>query len=190
MKLKYKLLLLCTSICLLAFLKKNDPINEMSHTQRKKVYLAGPDVFRIDFPEYILTLKNLLRKKGFEPLAPLDNPVDLNDPEASLIIYKGCVDAISQSDYVIANITPFRGISVDPGTAYEIGFADALGKTVILYTKDPSVYKTRVQPDGLIVEDFNLVDNLMIVHNNSTYGSKYLAKSFEDAVNHLSTLPK
>ena len=78
---------------------------------------------------------------------------------------------------------------MDPGTAYEIGFADALGKTVIIYTKDPSVYKTRVQPDGLIVEDFNLVDNLMIVHNNSSYGSKYLAKSFEDAVNHLATLP-
>ena len=69
---------------------------------------------------------------------------------------------ILRADAVIADLTPFRGPSADPGTVWEIGYAVALGKPVFAYTGDRREYKERVAPDGLRVEDHGAVDNLMI----------------------------
>ena len=37
-------------------------------------------------------------------------------------------------DLLIANLTPFRGVSMDAGTAFEVGFMRALGQPVLGYT--------------------------------------------------------
>ena len=154
----------------------------------KKVYLAGPDVFRLYAVEHLEGLKNALKLIGYHGLAPLDNKVDLSDPLASLIIYKENINLIRACDYVVANISPFRSPSIDPGTAYEIGFADALGKKVILYTDSLTEYKSRVIPDEYLIEDFGLIDNLMIVHDESQLGSKSHFGSFAEVLKYLSTL--
>ena len=77
--------------------------------------------------------------------------------------------------FAIANMTPFRGVSVDAGTAFEVGFMAASGATVFGYTNEPSAYHLRVAGHaplnpaiaahaggGWNVENFGLVDNLML----------------------------
>ena len=39
----------------------------------KKIYLAGPDVFRVNAIEHGNTIKAICRTYGFDPLYPLDN---------------------------------------------------------------------------------------------------------------------
>ena len=47
-------------------------------------------------------------------------------------------------DLLIANCTPFRGVSMDVGTAFEIGFMRALGRPVFGYSNTPADYAARV----------------------------------------------
>lgn len=149
----------------------------------KKLYLAGPDIFRPDQQEYGNTLKRICNHYGLEGLWPLDNQVDLSDcpsgPEKGLKIYDADVKLIDQADALVANLTPFRGISADPGTCFEMGYAVAQGKPVFAYSLDRNTtYKNRAiargfENDGNHLEDFGLTDNLMMIGptDNQIYGS-------------------
>lgn len=141
------------------------------------VYLAGPGVFRSDVAAFAATLKELCRQHGLVPLWPMDNEIA---PEADKArqadhIRRANEDMIRRADAVIAELTPFRGPNMDPGTAYEIGFAVALGKAVFAWMPDRrtllerTVNATSVDRDGVIydaehfaIEDFGLGENLMI----------------------------
>jgi len=152
----------------------------------KKIYLAGPDVFRENAIEFGKQLKEKCALFGFQGLFPLDNEVDLCKDSASLIIYNANVDMIKSCDIVLANLDQFRGPSTDPGTSLEIGMALGMGKPVYGYNSKQEIdYKSRVYTIGNvckeypIVEDFGLTDNLMIVHGcNSLFGSVEQALSF------------
>jgi nucleoside 2-deoxyribosyltransferase len=88
------------------------------------------------------------------------------------------------ADAIIANLTPFRGASADPGTVYELGYMAGRGKLCLGYSNDPSCYADRVRgftgvvardgrlidAGGLTVEDFGLSDNLMMVHALDLHG--------------------
>lgn len=50
---------------------------------------------------------------------------------------------------------------MDVGTAVEMGFMYARGRPVFGYTNISSDYAARVQDDGMAVEAFSFVDNLM-----------------------------
>ncbi len=85
---------------------------------------------------------------------------------------------IRQSDAVVADMRPHRGIGMDGGTAYEMGYAAALGKPVLGYGQDPACLVERAlaaspltrdaaglwDAEGLQVESFDrpLADNLMM----------------------------
>lgn len=143
---------------------------------KRRVYIAGPDVFRSDAKEELEYKAQMCRYVGLVPLTPLDNniPDGLTKLEQAEFIYSSNMELIRSADAIIADITPFRGISCDPGTAFEIGAAKALGKVVYLYSDQYRCYhryKDRVDmefPDPHmlkehpIVEDFGLADNLMI----------------------------
>lgn len=123
----------------------------------KKVYVAGPWVFRPDAKEHAEHLRQLLLDAGFQALIPIDNECD------NAIQIKICnITMIEMCDYIIADVSPFRGPSADVGTVFEIGFGFALNKPVFQWSTDKSEYKTRVVPDGMHVEDFGLCDNLMV----------------------------
>jgi nucleoside 2-deoxyribosyltransferase len=148
---------------------------------RPKLYLAGPEVFLPD-PRFVSDKKKrLCRKYGFEGLFPLDNELLIDGilkPEKGLRISQANEDLIRRCDGLIANLTPFRGPSLDAGTAYELGYARALGKPVFGYTNDHRPFKERVaaisrrsvqlikgriaDERDMAIEDFDLVDNLMI----------------------------
>jgi len=144
---------------------------------RPAVYLAGPEVFFPDVEAVAAELKSLCSAAGLEGLFPTDaeRPVD-SGVSVARTIYQGNVALIDRSRAVIADISPFRGAGMDPGTAWEIGYAIARGRPVFTYSHDLRPYIERVGPagagprgpldtDGLLIEDFGLVENLMITES-------------------------
>lgn len=147
-----------------------------------RVYLAGPEVFLNNAKEIGKTKKALCRKYGFEGVFPLDKEIDKKGKrprEIGFCISKANEDLIKTCDILVANITPLRGPSADVGTAYEMGFAHALGKRVFAYTNIAEPFTERTvkalnskverdkdgklrDRDGMLVEEMELTDNLMI----------------------------
>jgi nucleoside 2-deoxyribosyltransferase len=149
-----------------------------------KIYLAGPDVFLPDAVELGRRKVELCGRYGLIGLYPLDNAIDTAAPDASLQIFRGNQTMMIEADAIIANLTPFRGPGADTGTVYELGYMAGRGKLCLGYTNDPSPYADRVRQFtqvtshdggltdalGLIVEDFGLSDNLMMIHALDLHG--------------------
>jgi len=148
-----------------------------------KVYLAGPEVFLPDGREMIERKRELCRRYGFEPSRRQGDFLQRGDRskvEFGRLISRVNEDLIRESDLLIANLTPFRGISADPGTVFELGFMCALDRPVFGYTNIGAGYLERVSSnyyeskvrlrddgrwtgsDGHLIEDHDMVDNLMI----------------------------
>lgn len=137
------------------------------------VYLAGPAVFAPGetVADYFRQAAQLCGALGLQALSPLDielraNAFDQRPESRAAAIKRGNLELLMAANCIVADISPFRGPHLDPGTAYEIGYADALGLPVILYsTVQGSLLrrmKTAVDAEGYSVEDFGLCDNLMI----------------------------
>jgi nucleoside 2-deoxyribosyltransferase len=159
-----------------------------------KIYLAGPDVFRPDAREHGAHLRALCAKHGAEGLYPLDGeePAATVGGDLPYWIRRSNMELIRMCDALVANMIPFRGPSMDTGTAYEMGVAAAWGKIVVGYTPILEMYPGRVldfyastrtdalaasadgmlrDPNGDLIESFidpgtgteiELVDNLMM----------------------------
>ena len=139
----------------------------------KKVYLAGPDVFYPDSTRRRDHLIACCKKHGFEGIYPGDNDID---PPIAEVIRTANMEMIADCDYVIANLSPFRGFEPDSGTVFEVGYATALGKKVVGYSNDlrPMVERLReyqeleqgstVDNNGAFIENFDLPNNLMFGH--------------------------
>jgi nucleoside 2-deoxyribosyltransferase len=149
-----------------------------------KIYLAGPDVFLPDAIEMGRRKRELCERHGFNGLFPLDNAVDLTAPDVSMQIFRANRAMMDEADAIIANLTPFRGPSADAGTVYELGYMAGCSKLCLGYSNNPAPYHERVARDhrlsivedvlfdsaGLAVENFGLIDNLMIVHGLDLHG--------------------
>jgi nucleoside 2-deoxyribosyltransferase len=144
-----------------------------------RVYLAGPDVFLPDAEAWLRRKKAVCARAGLVAVSPLDplaeEPAAWSAlPEWRRIALRNEAH-IRGSEALIANVTPFRGPSADPGTVYEIGFMRALGRPVFGYatTALPFVERTLdclglsregvvSDAEGMAIETFGLFDNLMI----------------------------
>lgn len=134
----------------------------MADATRPRLYLAGPEVFRPDAAAEGERLKHLCEAVGAIGVYPLQ--VEGAD------IRRGCIALIHEADAVVANISPFRGTHMDPGTAFEIGYAEALGKPVFIWSTEERTLAQRIPAvsenrdvDGHLIEDFGKPENLMIV---------------------------
>jgi len=141
-----------------------------------RVYLAGPDVFLPDPVARAAALKAVCARHGLEGVSPLDalpaEPAGWSALAEALRIARRNEAQIRACDALIANLTPFRGPGADAGTAFEMGFARALGLPVWAWSNDPRRFAERTRAflgaagrcdaEGLLVEDFALADNLMI----------------------------
>lgn len=151
-----------------------------------KVYLAGPAVFRPDAHAIGGELRALCARYGFEALWPADN----RDTLDAQMIFVANNDAIRSSAAVVADISPFRGPHMDPGTAFEIGLAYEERIPVFAYTssvvprypgsdarRPRELLTGRIwagevavedgnwrEEDGTQVENFDLPESLMIAH--------------------------
>jgi nucleoside 2-deoxyribosyltransferase len=130
-----------------------------------RVYLAGPDVFLPDALGVGAVKKQLCAEVGLVGVFPLDGPYERlggrPPSEAGLVAFDICVELMDTCDLAVANMTPFRGPSMDVGTAVEMGYMYAQGKAVFGYSNMPGVYSDRVTPDGLFVEPFGLCEIVM-----------------------------
>lgn len=130
-----------------------------------RVYLAGPDVFLPRPWERGETLRTICAQYGLEGVYPLDGSAPGAEVPPASVISAANEAHIRSCDAVLANLTPFRGVSADAGTVYEVGFARALGRVVVGYSNDPRSYERRCAAeatDALTVEAFGLAENLMI----------------------------
>ncbi|WP_176060245.1 nucleoside 2-deoxyribosyltransferase [Paraburkholderia sp. BCC1876] len=142
---------------------------------RKRIYLAGFDVFRTDAADYGRSLQRLCARFGFDATFPLDSVAPTGLPRAELAawIYRANIAAIGAADIVMANLADFRGAGEpDSGTAFEIGFATASGKDIwgyrdcatplLRHVPTTMTGAGRVCERGFLVEDFGLPVNLML----------------------------
>lgn len=175
------------------------------------IYCAGGDVFLpVSEREAVFgTMRALAQQLSddgtqFQLLIPIDNEIELlPDTDAAskhrnaLCIRLANEAMIARCDALIANLSPFRGNEPDCGTAYECGFARALGKPVLNYTDNCSEQTARYRDfdfgaeanDGRYayteVEDFALPFNLMM------YGDDYpVFTDFESALRYFAKQQK
>lgn len=150
----------------------------MPERERPRAYLAGPDVFLPDAVEVGERKKRICAERGLEGVFPLDKEHPPGGPDKRArgrAIFEGNCELMDSADLVLANMTPFRGIGMDGGTAFEIGYARARGMPVFGYTAAAGTYLERARRaglaqdagpprdlDGLSIEDFDLADNLML----------------------------
>lgn len=146
-----------------------------------KVYLAGPEVFLPDFGKPVFDAKKAMCAAfGFEGVSPMDGDLDLEGLapfQQGIAIYRGNLAHMDGCNAVIANMTPFRGVSMDAGTAFEMGYMAARGKPVLGYTHAVDGYAERCvryygqgagsvldgYSAGTSIERFDMADNLMMV---------------------------
>jgi nucleoside 2-deoxyribosyltransferase len=155
----------------------------MGNNVRRPIYLAGTMVFETAPRDTFAEMKRLCEQAGFDGVTPIDEDIDLATipkPEAARAIRLGNMRKIRECHGVVANITNFRGPNADDGTAWEMGYAEGLGKAVVPYST--SGYRTYAELvaaeqdvplehagdgrlfaiDGMAVEDFGLPANLML----------------------------
>lgn len=151
-----------------------------------KIYLAGPEVFLHDAKGAGAAKAAICARYGLDSVFPLDADLDftgLSATEIGYAIFRANETLLDGCQALIANLTPFRGPGMDPGTAYEIGYMRGKARPVFGYTNRHSSYFERVRKhsggtlnrrvggdplmpyeddDGLAVEQFGFTDNLMI----------------------------
>ena len=146
----------------------------------QRVYLAGPDIYHAGALEIAANKKALCDRYGLEGVSSLDmagGRLFEGGGDTASAITQSCIDLIRSCDAIVANMSPFRGPGMDPGTALEMGVMLGLDRPVAGYSLDQSSYADRLfrlhevfekplaseeghlrAPDGLLVEDFGLTD--------------------------------
>ncbi|HWV82247.1 MAG TPA: nucleoside 2-deoxyribosyltransferase [Hyphomicrobiaceae bacterium] len=153
---------------------------------RPRIYLAGPTVFQADADDAGARLVALCDQYGCDGLYPLD--FDLDGPMSSQSIQAACLRELRTADAVVADLSPFRGPHADDGTAFELGFAHALGLPIWAYTTDPRPLIERIpgaraatghvrDDKGLLIENFDRAHNAMLAE-----AIQHLATSAEECI--------
>jgi nucleoside 2-deoxyribosyltransferase len=154
---------------------------ELSPLMTLKVYLAGPEVFLANAREQLDRKIALTRAAGFEPIAPGDLTIP---PQPTKRLVGHAISAVDEAmmdgaDAIIANLTPYRGVSADTGTCFELGYMCAKGKLAYGYTNVAPDLRARLigyyggdvytdeagllrGPDGLTIDDVDMSDSLMM----------------------------
>ena len=175
----------------------------------RRVYLAGPDVFLPDSIAWMERKKAICAGHHLIGVSPLDAFVDEPAAWAALSEWRRIAVRneahIRSCDALLANLTPFRGPSADVGTVYEVGFARGLGLKIFGYATITAPFLDRTlvhigggrqspdgnwwDPDGLLVEQFGLFDNLMI-EGGITGSGGTLVRDDQDRWNDLSVFER
>lgn len=159
-----------------------------------KAYLAGPDVFLPEAVAVGSAKKALCARYGIEGLYPFDQTLDgLDSSAAATAIFESNLAMMRAADVIVADLSPFRSVSADPGTAFELGYVFALGKPVYGYSDAAADLFGRMtggaprkklhtlsdgrtlHADGLVIEDFGLPDNLMLIEAIAASGGAFFA---------------
>ena len=149
----------------------------MKDFMTKQIYFAGPRLSGVDYEIYARHISKKYRGAGIRLVLPNDGGA-----QSSEHIYKTNLNRIKSCDAVIADLNPFRGeIEPDCGTAFECGFAAALGKPIIAIVEDQRTLVQKMQDSSLgcikengayrsdegdLIEDYGYPLNLMLFQAN------------------------
>lgn len=128
---------------------KNIVTSGNSWVKDMKVFIAGP-LFSQAEKEFNTKLDEFLRKNGFETVLPQR---DIGEVWKTNVnhrkIYEMDLHAIEKADVVVAVLD---GPDVDSGTAFEIGYATAKGKTVIGLKTDTRIFAPSEEVNNMILQ--------------------------------------
>ena len=145
------------SVLLLAIIPLSGMLYGESIRKAYKVYLAGPDVFLPNSEQKAANKRAIIDKFNKEVLQDANfkfvaiDPTDLEiddfkyDQATAMKIFRANIEFMQNADFVIANMTRFRGPSMDVGTAFEMGYMYGLGKPVFGYYNIAQTYCTADQ---------------------------------------------
>jgi nucleoside 2-deoxyribosyltransferase len=152
-------------------------------------------VFEPDPAPIFARMKVICREQGLIGVAPLDNQIGLEHlvPGKSLLesIVRADISLMDELEAGVFCLDGFRrGVEMDTGTAFEIGYMKALGKPMAGWTRDPRGYPEKVaaffrntfneslvetvagpvggtsglwrDPDGILVHSEGCVQNAMV----------------------------
>jgi len=97
-----------------------------------RVYLAGP-LFTVAERDFNATLARRLDRLGFRVFLPQRDAVAGRGSHRTRRLYERCLDGLRAADVVVAVCD---GPTADDGTAWEVGYAVAAGKTVYALRTD------------------------------------------------------
>jgi nucleoside 2-deoxyribosyltransferase len=150
------------------------------------IYLAGPDPYLPEGEALLQRKRELCEAVGLTAVGSRKPTPENGDSSRASelqarVLYSEALQALRGADAVIANLTPWRGPDCEPATAFEMGFASALGKPVFAYMnvedEAEAEYLGRVEamlgaqvdvhglwrdPDGCEIEDLDLPESLML----------------------------
>jgi len=113
-----------------------------------RVYLAGPEVFLVNARDVGARKRAICARHGLVGVFPADEEASrdaaIPPHECALAISRAMETAMRRCSAMIVNLTPFRGVSADVGSAYEMGFMRALGRPIFAYTNDARPFFDRV----------------------------------------------
>jgi nucleoside 2-deoxyribosyltransferase len=101
-----------------------------------KIYLASP-FFNEKELKHVEAAERTLRGKGHLVFSPREHQleeVEFGSREWRTDVFRNDINHIKWCDYVVAIMT--QGNYDDAGTAFEVGYAYALGKPVIVYNPE------------------------------------------------------
>lgn len=174
---------------------------------RPRVYLAGPDVFVPDPVGLAKKKIEICEKYGLVGVSPIEseapeglevkNSKNIDNLACAMAIFHNNETIMNSCNALIANMTPFRGVSMDVGTSYEMGYMRAKGRPVFGYSNTSASYFERVtvfnsaplkeRDEGAVCEDrsrmavepFGLLDNLMLEGAIRATGAHVYTKNSE-----------
>ena len=126
-----------------------------------KIYMAGP-LFTQGERDFNAVVAAKLRAKGYEVYLPQEQTY-AEGPDRTGRIYRNDLDHVSHCDAVVA-MCEYQ--QVDDGTAWELGYATALGKKIFALRTDQRVVKPDEQINLMILmslaaKPFSDVDSLV-----------------------------
>ena len=173
-----------------------------------KVYWVGPYVFAKSSEMMIKKMQAVAKDHNFRllPAGIIDSSTeDMN------ALYRENLVQMKSADFMIADISQFRGVSAENGTAFSMGFMYGLGKPVFAYSGDRLLFYDRIVADlvlhdrkvvetvdgrirddhGDSLEVFDMADNLMLhgaveishrIAGSGVLSTRNLPKNFEGAL--------
>lgn len=144
------------------------------------VYLAGPECFSPDSIAKYEHLSHICKLNHLTPIVPLANekfPCHITPAHVGKWVAQRCKAILSKCDFVLANVSPFRSVSADVGTAVEIGLSASLNIPIYAYSSDLTFIADKLRnnglklqhvdgqlrdENGLFIEEFDMSDNCMI----------------------------
>ncbi|KAL9111673.1 MAG: hypothetical protein Q9227_003947 [Pyrenula ochraceoflavens] len=137
------------------------------------VYLAGPSVFlenSTDAARAQIAACADLSFIGVHPLREVIEQIDGTLPPGAKSPdnytdqdwYQGDLSKIRESAGIIAEISAFRGPSMDPGTAFELGYAVSRGLKVALWSDtSKTTYYDRVEADAKLAQEKGIPSDVL-----------------------------